>query len=57
MKNLYQLIQLDIGKKEFKQIKPKILSGNRRYYDEKIFNSIKKSTFSFKRSRNDNKWC
>ena len=22
--------------KEFKQIKPKILAGNRRYYDEKI---------------------
>ena len=43
--------------KEFKQIKPKILSGNRRYYDEKKYYIIKKSSFSFKRSRNDYKWC
>jgi len=28
--------------KEFKQIKPKILSGNRRYYDDKAINILKK---------------
>ena len=27
--------------KKFKQIKPKILSGNRRYYDKKILNYLK----------------
>jgi DNA-binding transcriptional MerR regulator len=31
--------------KEFKQIKPKILNGNRRYYDEKNINIIKKIHF------------
>ena len=30
---LYPHIHYDFGKKEFKQIKPKILAGNRRYYD------------------------
>tara|TARA_B100001142_G_scaffold317914_1_gene359397 strand:+ start:313 stop:513 length:201 start_codon:yes stop_codon:yes gene_type:complete len=29
--------------KEFKQIKPKILSGNRRYYDKKNYQFIKKN--------------
>ena len=28
--------------KEFKQIKPKILTGNRRYYDEKNIKILKK---------------
>jgi len=28
--------------KEFKQIKPKILTGNRRYYDEKNIEILKK---------------
>ena len=34
--------------KEFKQIKPKILSGNRRYYDEKNIELIKKVYFLLK---------
>ena len=40
--------------KEFKQIKPKILNGNRRYYDIKNIEIIKKSPFFIKRSRYDN---
>ena len=31
--------------KEFKQIKPKILNGNRRYYDEKNIKLLKKVHF------------
>ena len=34
--------------KEFKQIKPKILSGNRRYYDKKTINLLKKIKFLLK---------
>ena len=34
--------------KEFKQIKPKILNGNRRYYDQKNINIIKKVHFLLK---------
>ena len=34
--------------KEFKQIKPKILSGNRRYYDEKNIILLKKVHFLLK---------
>ena len=34
--------------KEFKQIKPKILSGNRRYYNEKNINLLKKIKFLLK---------
>ena len=34
--------------KEFKQIKPKIFSGNRRYYDEKNINLLKKIQFLLK---------
>ena len=34
--------------KEFKQIKPKILSGNRRYYDEKCIKILKKVHFLLK---------
>jgi len=34
--------------KEFKQIKPKILSGNRRYYDQKNIDLIKKVYFLLK---------
>ena len=34
--------------KEFKQIKPKILSGNRRYYDEKNIKLLKKVYFLLK---------
>ena len=34
--------------KEFKQIKPKILSGNRRYYDEKNILLLKKVHFLLK---------
>ena len=34
--------------KEFKQIKPKILNGNRRYYDKKNIDLIKKVNFLLK---------
>ena len=34
--------------KEFKQIKPKIFNGNRRYYDEKNINLLKKVHFLLK---------
>ena len=34
--------------KEFKQIKPKILNGSRRYYDEKSINILKKVHFLLK---------
>ena len=34
--------------KEFKQIKPKILNGNRRYYDKKNIDIIKKVHFLLK---------
>ena len=34
--------------KEFKQIKPKILNGNRRYYDQKNLNLLKKIKFLLK---------
>ena len=33
---------------QFKQIKPRILSGNRRYYDEKTINLLKKVKFLLK---------
>ena len=34
--------------KEFKQIKPKLLAGNRRYYDKKNINLLKKIKFLLK---------
>ena len=34
--------------KEFKQIKPKILSGNRRYYDQKSIDILKKVQYLLK---------
>ena len=34
--------------KEFKQIKPRILNGNRRYYDEKCISLLKKINFLLK---------
>ena len=34
--------------KEFKQIKPKILNGNRRYYDQKNIDTLKKIKFLLK---------
>ena len=34
--------------KQFKQIKPKILNANRRYYDEKTINLLKKVKFLLK---------
>ena len=33
---------LRFWEKEFKQIKPKIFTGNRRYYDENSINILKK---------------
>ena len=34
--------------KEFKQIKPKIFSGNRRYYDDNLINTLKRIQFLLK---------
>ena len=34
--------------KEFKQIKPKIFAGNRRYYDENSINTLKKIKYLLK---------
>ena len=34
--------------KEFKQVKPKIFSGNRRYYDEACINMLKKIKYLLK---------
>tara|TARA_B100000941_G_C28493156_1_gene549212 strand:+ start:443 stop:811 length:369 start_codon:yes stop_codon:yes gene_type:complete len=34
--------------REFKQLKPKILNGRRRYYDEKNINTLKKIQFLLK---------
>ena len=34
--------------KEFKQVKPKVFTGNRRYYDEKCINLLKKIKFLLK---------
>ena len=39
---------LRFWEKEFKQIKPKIFSGNRRYYDEKTINILKKIKYLLK---------
>ena len=39
---------LRFWEKEFKQIKPKIFSGNRRYYDENNINTLKKIKFLLK---------
>ena len=39
---------LRFWEKEFKQIKPKILNGNRRYYDEKNIKLLKKVYFLLK---------
>ena len=39
---------LRFWEKEFKQIKPKILNGNRRYYDKKNIDLIKKIHFLLK---------
>ena len=55
---LLNLINLNTGKvsthtlrfweKEFKQIKPKILAGNRRYYDKNTIEILKKIKFLLK---------
>ncbi len=39
---------LRFWEKEFKQIKPKFFSGNRRYYDENSVNTLKKIKFLLK---------
>ena len=39
---------LRFWEKQFKQIKPKILNSNRRYYDEKCINILKKVKFLLK---------
>ena len=39
---------LRFWEKEFKQVKPKIFTGNRRYYDEKTINTLKKIKFLLK---------
>ena len=38
---------------EFKQIKPKIFSGNRRYYDEKSISILKKIKYLLKFEKKD----
>ena len=44
----YRHIQLDFWETQFKQIKPKILNANRRYYDENCINLLKKVKFLLK---------
>ena len=39
---------LRFWEKEFKQIKPKIFSGRRRYYDQETINKLKKIRFLLK---------
>ena len=39
---------LRFWEKEFKQIKPKILTGKRRYYDKKAINTLKKIKYLLK---------
>ena len=52
LKNLkkgnYSTHTIRFWEKEFKQIKPKILNGNRRYYDQKNIDLIKKVHFLLK---------
>ena len=40
--------------KKFKQIRPKILNGNRRYYNLNNLKLLKKNSLFVKRKRNDN---
>ena len=47
-KNKVNTHTLRFWEKEFKQIKPKILSGNRRYYDKKNIDLLKKIKFLLK---------
>jgi len=47
-KNSIPTHTLRFWEKEFKQIKPKILNGNRRYYDEKSIQVLKKVHFLLK---------
>ena len=42
--------------KEFKQIKPKILNGNRRYYNKENIELLKKDPIPFERAGDDNQW-
>ena len=46
--NILPTHTLRYWEKEFKQIKPKLLNGNRRYYDEKNIELIKKVHFLLK---------
>ena len=43
--------------KEFKQIKPKILTGNRRYYDKETIELLIRIKYLIQRTRHDNLWC
>ena len=43
--------------KEFKQLKPKILNGNRRYYDEKSIRILKRVHFLLKERHNYKLHC
>ena len=47
-KNLLPTHTIRYWEKEFKQIKPKILNGNRRYYDSKNIELLKKVRFLLK---------
>ena len=47
-KGLLSTHTIRFWEKEFKQIKPKIFSGNRRYYDENCINILKKIKYLLK---------
>ena len=47
-KGSFSTYTIRFWEKEFKQIKPKIFSGNRRYYDEKSINLLKKIKYLLK---------
>ena len=47
-KGIFSTHTIRFWEKQFKQIKPKILNSNRRYYDEKTINLLKKVKFLLK---------
>jgi|TARA_A100001011_G_C13868717_1_gene658060 DNA-binding transcriptional MerR regulator len=44
----YSTHTIRFWEKEFKQIKPKVFSGNRRYYDDNMINILKKIKYLLK---------
>ena len=47
-KGSYSTYTIRFWEKEFKQIKPKFFSGNRRYYDDNMINILKKIKYLLK---------